>query len=147
MESKISRRAVNMGCQPADILRGWLLPRVLELTCTAWDLGPFARACLGVVRVAIGYQRIAMTALRAIGGAIPPIRHFPTPRDAVSYIPDTIPIVRRKDQAAHGSYRTKDTILALYDQLAEAQRTGTPFVSPLDLPPGEPACCHAARNP
>src|SRR5436190_4906632 len=27
------------------ILRDWLVPRVLELTYTAWDLEPFAREC------------------------------------------------------------------------------------------------------
>ena len=67
-------------------------------------------------------------------------RHFPPPRHAVSYILDTFPIVRRKDQAAHGSYRTKDTILALYDQLANAARTA----NPLDPPPADARCCHPA---
>ena len=42
---------------------------------------------------------------------------FPHPRDAVSYIMDTFPIVRRKDIAKHGTYRTKDTILNTYDAM------------------------------
>jgi len=29
----------------------------------------------------------------------------------------TFPIVKRKDIAAHGSYRTKETILSVYDEL------------------------------
>lgn len=33
--------------QPTLTLRDWLLPRVLDLTYTAWDLEPFARDCLG----------------------------------------------------------------------------------------------------
>src|ERR1039458_8479836 len=38
-------------CQPCawagqqQTLQAWLLPRVLELTCTAWDLEAFARDC------------------------------------------------------------------------------------------------------
>ena len=48
--------------------------------------------------------------------------HFPTLRDAVDYIMDTFPIVRRKDEAKWGTYRTKDTILGIYAALAESQR-------------------------
>jgi hypothetical protein len=66
-------------------------------------------------------------------------------RDDSAYILDTFPIVRRKDEAAHGTYRTKDTILAIYDELAEAERTGKHFLSPLDPPPGDERCCHPAK--
>lgn len=44
-------------------------------------------------------------------------QHFPTPRDAVSYILDQFPIVRQKDEAAHGRYRTKERILEIYDAM------------------------------
>jgi hypothetical protein len=69
-------------------------------------------------------------------------KYFPTPSDAVAYIMDTFPIVKRKDEEKFGTYRTKDTILALYDALAESQRTGRPFVSPLNPPPGPPTDEH-----
>ncbi|GIV55416.1 MAG: hypothetical protein KatS3mg040_0184 [Candidatus Kapaibacterium sp.] len=42
---------------------------------------------------------------------------FPTPRDAVAYILDQFPIVRRKDEERYGTYRTKETILQRYDQM------------------------------
>lgn len=61
---------------------------------------------------------------------------FPTPREAVCHILDSFPIVRQKDEAAYGSYRSKDRILAIYDAMLEAQRTGRPYQSPLDPPPG-----------
>ncbi|UFA51875.1 hypothetical protein LMT64_12595 (plasmid) [Deinococcus radiophilus] len=35
----------------------------------------------------------------------------------MDYVMDTFPIVRRKDEAAHGSYRTKEAILSVYDEL------------------------------
>ncbi len=60
------------------------------------------------------------------------------PRDAVDYIMDTFPIVK-KDEKAHGTYRTKDTILEIYDAMAEAIRTGHPYQTRLDPPPGPPA--------
>lgn len=65
-------------------------------------------------------------------------KHFPTPRDAVDYIMDTFPIVKRKDEKAHGSYRTKDTILEMYDQMAHAIATGQPYQTWLDPAPGPP---------
>ena len=66
-------------------------------------------------------------------------RAFPTPRHAVSYIMDTFPIVKRKDEAKHGTYRTKETILQIYDALAVSQRTGTPYQPRLNPPPSRPA--------
>ena len=45
-------------------------------------------------------------------------------RDDVDFILETFPIVKRKDIAAHGEYRTKRLILEIYDEMAEAQRTG-----------------------
>ncbi|MCX6872677.1 MAG: hypothetical protein NTW21_02560 [Verrucomicrobia bacterium] len=71
---------------------------------------------------------------------------FPTPRHAVSYIMDTFPIVRRKDIAKHGHYRTQQTILEIYDGLAESMRTGVPYQTRLDPPPADPACCHPPRE-
>jgi hypothetical protein len=51
---------------------------------------------------------------------------------------DTFPIVKRKDEAAHGTYRTKDTILKIYDEMATAIRTGHPYETQLNPPPGPP---------
>lgn len=39
-------------------------------------------------------------------------------RDEVDYVMETFPIVKRKDEAEHGSFRTKELILAEYDKLA-----------------------------
>jgi hypothetical protein len=48
--------------------------------------------------------------------------HFPTPRDAVASMLDQFPIVQRKDEAQFGVYRTKETILAIYDSMQMAMR-------------------------
>ena len=67
-------------------------------------------------------------------------------RVAVSYIPDTFSIVKRKDEATFtGDYRTKRTILEIYDALTDCQRTGTPYATRLDPPPADPRCCHPRR--
>jgi hypothetical protein len=63
-------------------------------------------------------------------------------RDDTAYILDTFPIVKRKDEEKFGAYRTKDRILELYDALAECQRTGQAFVSPLNPVPASMAAAH-----
>jgi hypothetical protein len=50
---------------------------------------------------------------------------------------ETFPIVKRKDEAAYGTYRTKDQILEIYDQMTAASSAGTPYQTPLALPPGD----------
>jgi hypothetical protein len=59
---------------------------------------------------------------------------------------ETFPIVKRKDEAAHGNYRTKEIILEIYDAMAEVIRTGQPYQTRLDPPPAGPRCCHPPRN-
>lgn len=49
---------------------------------------------------------------------------FSTPRAAAEHILDTFPIVRRKDEAVHGDYRTKRLVLKVYDALQRAVETG-----------------------
>ncbi len=39
-------------------------------------------------------------------------------KDDIDYILETFPVVKRKDIAKYGSYRTKETILQLYDAFA-----------------------------
>ncbi|NCC84865.1 MAG: hypothetical protein EOM03_12175 [Clostridia bacterium] len=132
-------------------LFSWLLPRILELTYTAWDLQPFALDCgfdgppfrwdedrrfllrceldaaffhLYLPATADGSWQKAENETEAELAAL--CTAFPTPRHAVDYIMDTFPIVRRKDEAKHGAYRTKRTILEIYDAMQHAIATGHP---------------------
>lgn len=58
-------------------------------------------------------------------------------RADTAYILDTFPIVRRKDEARYGGYRTKDLILTAYDQMAASGvATGGTYTSPLSPAPG-----------
>jgi hypothetical protein len=61
------------------------------------------------------------------------------------YLDATFPIVKRKDEAKHGTYRTKETILQIYDALAKSIASGVPYQTLLDPPPADPACCHPPR--
>ena len=73
-------------------------------------------------------------------------RHFPTPRAAVGYILDTFPGVRREDEANHGEYRTKRTILEIYDAIQASNTTGEPYRTRLTPPPADPSRCHPSRT-
>lgn len=58
-------------------------------------------------------------------------------RKDTDYILDTFPIVKRKDEAKFGEYRTKRLILDVYDRMAEATVTGEPYRTILDPPAGD----------
>jgi hypothetical protein len=74
------------------------------------------------------------------------IQAFPTPRAAVSYILDTFPIVKRKDEAKfNGDYRTKRVILEIYDALATAMQTGKAYQTRLNPAPASLAVAHLPR--
>jgi hypothetical protein len=139
----------------------WLVPRVFELVYTAYDLASLARDCGydgppfpwddarrfeirceldaaffhlylpcepdGSWRKAEGETPEQLAALK---------HHFSQPRDAVAYILDQFPIVRQKNEQAHGSYRTKERILGIYDAMLAAQRSGRPYQTTLNPPPG-----------
>jgi hypothetical protein len=58
------------------------------------------------------------------------------PREAVGYIMDQFPIVRQKDEEAHGRFRTKDRILEIHNTMLAAQRSGEEYHTSLNPPPG-----------
>jgi hypothetical protein len=66
-------------------------------------------------------------------------------REELAYVLDAFPIVRRKDETAYGEYRTKRVILEIYDEMAEAERTGIPYQTRLDPPPADPRVAHSAK--
>lgn len=133
---------------PGETLADFLRSRVLELTYTAGDLEPFARD-LGYTGPPFRYDPERRAVLRAeldaaffhlyLGSpeewqreAPASLRElFPTPREAVDYILEQFPIVRRHDEERYGEYRTKRMILEIYDAMQESIRTGIPWQSKL----------------
>ena len=161
-----------------ESVREWLLPRILELIFTAWDLEPFAAECgwdgppfrwdedrrfllrreldaaffhLYLPAEDDGNWRPARRSDGCPRDETPEQladleRRFPTPRDAVAYIMDTFPIVRRKDEEKHGDYRTKRVILEIDDEMQQAIRTGRPCPTRLNPRPADRSCCHPPRT-
>jgi hypothetical protein len=141
--------------------KDWLTPRLLELFYVCWDLQTVARDCDydGPPFVWDEERRFKIrTELDAayfhlyLGtqqewqekGSKELLEYFPTPRHAVDYIMETFPIVKRKDEAKYGSYRTKELILEIYDRMTECITTGKEYKTILDPPPGPP--CDAQGN-
>jgi hypothetical protein len=125
---------------PGLVVRAWLLPRVLELTYTAWDLEPFARD-VGYDGPPFRWDPARRFLLRCeLDAAF--FHLYGLSRDDSDHVMDTFPIVRKNDEKAHGEYRTKRVILEIYDAMAEAARTGKPYQTPLDPPPADPRVAH-----
>ena len=144
----------------------WVVARAVELTYTAWDLSPFARDCAydgppfywnDDRRVMIRCELDAAFFNLYLGTPLEWSRgnqelhlHFQRPHEAISYILETFPIFKRKEEAAYGSYRTKETILSIYDEMAEViaaneaavaagRKPTAVYKTRLDPPPGPPA--------
>ncbi len=156
----------------------WVTDRVLELTCTAWDLEPFANDCgyhgppfrwdegrrfLLRCELDAAFFHLYLPADERDGWRPARCsegcphdegssefaeleRLFPTPRDAVAYVMDTFPIVRRKDEERFGEYRTKRIVLDIYDAIQVSIATGGGYRTALDPPHADPRCCHPPRE-
>ncbi|MET7341161.1 Eco57I restriction-modification methylase domain-containing protein [Streptomyces sp. NPDC087866] len=116
----------------------FLTPRVLELTYTAHDMRPFA-ADLGDTGAPFRWDESRRGRIRAELDALF-LHLYGIGRADAGHILDTFPIVRRKDEARYGGYRTKDLILADYDRMAaDGVGPGGTYTSTLLPPPGEGA--------
>ena len=97
-----------------------IVPRVLELVYTAWDLAPFARD-LGYEGDPFPWDEERRALLRAeLDGIYAHL--YGLNRDDFAYILDQFPIVKRKDEAAFGEYRTARLCLEAYDYFSKTAR-------------------------
>lgn len=156
----------------SERLEFWTFVRVIELTYTAWDVEPFAQDCgwsgppfrwdeerRFLIRceldAALFHLYLGSEQEWKGTGSKELLASFPTARHAVAHIMETFPIVKRKDEQTHDCYRTKDTILEIYDEMAQvmqqnaaAQAAGRQptacYRTRLDPPPGPPTA--AAGN-
>ena len=100
------------------------MPRVLELSYTAWDLQPFAQD-VGYDGAPFVWDEERRFLMRCELDALY-FHLYRIARDDVDYILETFPIVKRKDEAAHGEYLTKRIILEMYDQMAALPQISVP---------------------
>ncbi|MCL4502403.1 MAG: N-6 DNA methylase [Deltaproteobacteria bacterium] len=144
----------------------WITPRVLELSQTAWDLELLAEDC-GAASPPFIWEEDRRFLIRVeldaaffhlyLGneqewkntGSKELLTYFPTPRHAVEYIMDTFRILRERDEAAYGHFKTKTAILEIYDEMsrviakniaaqAAGQQPPSQYQTLLNPPPGPP---------
>jgi len=125
-------------------IKAWILPRVLELTYTAWDLEPFARDC-GYDGPTFRWDEARRFLLRCELDAAFFLLYGLTYDDATAIL-NTFSVVRRKEKDCFGEYRTQRVILEIYKAMAEAQRTGQPYQTLLNPPPADPRVAHPPRD-
>ena len=89
---------------------------VLHFTYTAYDMRPFARD-LGYDGEPFRWDDEERRHLRARLDALYFLLYGLSREDA-GYVMETLPIVRRQDESAFGSYRTRDMVLAYMNALA-----------------------------
>ena len=121
--------------QPNQPLGDWIAIRVLELSYTAWGLRPFARD-FGYDGPPFRWDVDRRFELRCELDAAY-FRLYGIGRDDLAYIMSTFPIVERRETRAHGSYRSRDRILQLYDAMV-----GGRWRSALDPPPADSRAAH-----
>ena len=96
--------------------RGLVRDHVLRLTYTAHDMAPFA-CDLGHDGPPFTWDPEERRHLRARLDALY-FHLYGLSREDASYVLDTFPIIRRHDEAAYGSFRTRNLILAYMNALA-----------------------------
>ncbi|GGZ02512.1 Eco57I restriction-modification methylase domain-containing protein [Streptomyces poonensis] len=121
--------------------RDFITQRVSELVYTSHDMKSFADD-VSDMAAPFRWDESRRQLIRAELDAL--FFHlYGIARDDAAHILDTFPIVRRKDEATYGTYRTKELILAEYDHMATAGLTlenplvdGGNYTSTLTPPPG-----------
>jgi hypothetical protein len=122
----------------------FLVPRVLELVYTAYDMTPLARD-LGDDGEPFAWDEDRRALLRTELDAFF-FRLYGIERYDVDYIMETFQTenggLKHNDIAKYGSYRTKENTLEFYDRMAAADSAQVPYETPITPPPG-----HGPRHP
>ena len=124
--------AMSAPWAPSIRIRDWLLPRVLELSYTAWNLKAFAEDCDDDGPPFIWNPERRFQLRCEIDAAF--FHMYGISRDETAYVLDTFPVLEQSEVRAHGEYRTKRVVLETFDALAAAAAKDIPYDSPLGPP-------------
>ena len=118
----------------------FLVPRMLELVYTAYDMTPLARD-LGDGGEPFIWDEDRRALLRAELDAFFFRMYGIDDRDDVDYILETFQTetggLKHNEIAKYGTYRTKDLVLDAYDRMAAADAAGVPYTTAIAPPPGQ----------
>ena len=112
----------------------FILSRASELLFTTSHLAPYADE-VGVENTPFAWDEERRQRLKDELDAV--FFHiYRIDRGDIAHILDSFPIVKHREEEAHGHYRTRAAVLSIYDELVQCDATGLPYVSPLKPPPG-----------
>ncbi len=121
----------------------WILPRVLELTYTAWDLEKFAES-FGYRGTPFLWNNERRFLLQCELDAAY-FHLYGIEYDDVNYVMETFPGIKHRDERQHGEYRTKNTILEIYKRMHSAIEMGEPYQTLLQPNAADPSLAHSLR--
>jgi len=104
----------------------WVIRRVALLAGAGEEMTSLARA-LGLDDAAPWSEDLRRSCRAELDAAM--FHLFGIRREDLEYVMDSFNIIKRKDLAVHGTYRTKDLILSIYDEIHAALVAGTEYRS------------------
>lgn len=127
----------------------FIVPRVLELTYTAYDLAPWARD-LGYEGPPFAFDPDRRAELRAeldayyarlYGLSRDELRYILDPADVMGaeYPSETFRVLKNNETKAYGEYRTQRLVIREFDRLTLSEASDEAYVSLLMPPPGQQA--------
>ena len=128
--------------QPAwcpTTLDAFVRPRVAELTYTSHRTRPYAVDVLSPLGITPGgpFRWVPERRQQVRAELDAAMLHlYGLDRSDAEHVLDSFFVVEKYERRDHGEFRTKRLVLAAYDAMAEAARTGVLFASPLSPAPG-----------
>jgi len=143
-----------------DIL--FIIPRVLELVYTSYDLKDFATDLMEDTKELMNWpvnlnpykwsqtRRCILKAeldvfyFKKYGLDRDEIVYLLDPKDRFGeeYPSETFRVLKERETLGLGEYRTKNVIFDIYDEMIECEKTGRQYQTKLDPPPGDPRAAH-----
>ena len=124
----------------SEDMKNLIVPNIVELTYTSWELESFAHDCDYDLPPFLWDEERRLLLRCELDAAY--FHLYGIVRDDVDYIMETFSIVKRKDDQQYGEYRTKRIILEFYDEMAQAIATSQPFKTRLNPPPADHSVTH-----
>ncbi|NWD64885.1 Eco57I restriction-modification methylase domain-containing protein [Pseudomonas sp. IPO3774] len=125
----------------------FIVPRLLELTYTSYDLGPWARDlsydgppfAFDLDRRALLRAELDAYYARLYGLARDDLRYILDPADVMGkdYPSETFRVLKSNETKSFGQYRTLHLVMREFDRMTLAEASGEAYVSLLMPPPGQ----------
>ncbi len=128
------------GWATEETLAEFVVRRVVELSYTSCRIAGYARD-LGDDGPPFRWDPARRELMRAeLDAAM--FHVYGLTRPETEHVLDSFFVLRKYEMRDHGEFRTRRLVLERYDAMEEAIRTGVPYRTPLDPPPG-----HGPRHP